>query len=557
MHPPRTLDGFDPVEMEVFSNRLLSITDEMGEALIRSSFSTNIKERRDCSVGLFDATGRLLAQASHIPIHLGSLHGGVRTLLDTISFEDIRDGDAYICNDPYLAGGTHLPDIAIITPVFVDGTLEFFAANIGHHTDVGGPVPGSISRSFPNIYSEGLRIPLIRIVRASELDARLLELIAHNTRDPLERTLDLKVQIAVNRIGVEGLSRLARRMGLSTMRQAISDLIRYTEQRFAGRIAALDDGLYTGESLLDSDGVGDEQLRIVAAVSVSGSALSVDFTGTSPQAAGAVNVPESALTATVLYAIKSLLDPQLPPNEGLVSALSISAPRGTLLNPEFPAAVGSRSSTCQRVVRAIFHAMAECLPQTRVIAASNDTNDAMLLSGVKPEDAGQFVYLETIGGGGGARYEEDGMHGVQCHVTNTSNLPAEAMEIEYPLLVKEYGLLDRSGGRGRTCGGAGIVREVMARGDGIRVSSAVLGQTTPAPGLFGGGDGGVSRLALRDAAGELTFVQKLSNVPLLAGHSIRMETPGGGGFGPAEERPRERTNFDLEEGLVNVELAVT
>lgn len=552
MQQPNTVDGFDPVEMEVFSNRLLSITDEMGEALIRSSFSTNIKERRDCSVGLFDASGRLLAQASHIPIHLGSLQGGVQTLLKEIPFDEIHDGDAFICNDPYLAGGTHIPDITIITPIFVDGTLEFFAANIGHHTDMGGPVPGSISRGFPNIFSEGLRIPLIRIVKAGELDVRLLDLIAHNTRDPLERILDLKVQIAVNRIGAEGMLRLARRMSLPAMHQTISDLIRYTEQRLAGRIAALDDGVYTGEAFLDSDGVGDTQLRIAVAVTVAGSVLNLDFTGTSPQAAGAINVPQGALNATVLYAIKTLLDPQLPPNEALMSTLSINAPRGSLLNPEFPAAVGSRSSTCQRVVRAIFHAMAHALPENRVIAASNDTNDAMLLSGTRPNGGGQFVYLETIGGGGGARRDDDGMHGVQCHITNTSNLPAEAMEIEYPLLVKEYGLVDHSGGRGRTCGGAGIVREVMARGDGIRVSSAALGQTTPAPGLFGGGEGGLSRLAMRDADGVLTRVPKLANVALPAGHSIRMETPGGGGFGPVAERSPERVAFDIEEGLVNI-----
>lgn len=546
------VDEFDPVEMEVFSNRLLSITDEMGEALVRSSFSTNIKERRDCSVGLFDADGRLLAQASHIPIHLGSLQGGVQTLLKTLARGDISDGDTFICNDPYLANGTHIPDIAIITPVFVDGALEFFSANIGHHTDMGGPVPGSISRGFPNIFSEGLRIPLIRIVRAGELDEHLLYLIANNTRDPLERTLDLKVQIAINRIGKEGLSRLAHRMGLVAMRKTIDDLIRYTKQRCGARIAAVPDGSYTGEAFLDSDGVGVEQLRIVATVNVEGSRLSIDFAGTSLQAAGAVNVPHSALTATVIYAIKSLLDPHLPPNEGLVSSLSFTAPNGTLLNPSFPAAVGSRSSTCQRVVRAIFHAMAHCLPEERVMAASNDTNDAMLLSGPKLSGEGQFVYLETIGGGGGARHEQDGMHGVQCHITNTSNLPSEALELEYPLLVVEYGLVDGSGGPGRTCGGAGIAREVAARVNGVRISSAALGQTTPAPGLFGGGDGALSRLATRDEDGKLTYVQRLANQPLPVGHSVRMETPGGGGFGPVEERARELVQLDREEGLVNV-----
>lgn len=546
------VDQFDPVEMEVFSNRLLSITDEMGEALIRSSFSTNIKERRDCSVGLFDADGQLLAQASHIPVHLGSLYGGVRALLDTVPGEEIQDGDAFICNDPYLANGTHLPDITVVTPIFIEGVLEYFAVNIGHHTDLGGPVPGSISRGFPNIFHEGLRIPLIKIVRTGELDTRLLALVAHNTRDPMERTLDLKVQIAINGIGRDGLSRLVRRMGILPMRQTIRDLIRYTRRRFEARIAALPDGVYRGEALLDSDGVGDELRRIAAAVTIDGSRLSVDFEGTSEQAAGAVNVPHSALTATLAYAFKSLLDPQLPPNEGLVRSIACAAPRGSLLNPAFPAAVGSRASTCQRVARALFDAMAHCLPIERVMAASNDTNDSMSLSGPRPSGDGQFVYLETVGGGGGALFEKDGMNGVQCHVTNTSNLPAEALEIEYPLLVKEYGLVDNSGGAGRTNGGAGIVREVMARVDGIRISTAALGQTTPAPGLFGGGDGGISRLAFRDPGGRLTPVPKVSNASLPRGHSIRMESPGGAGFGPAAERAPELRRFDAEEGLVGV-----
>ncbi|MBN8896904.1 MAG: hydantoinase B/oxoprolinase family protein, partial [Rhodospirillales bacterium] len=232
----------DPIAMEVFSNRLLSITEDMGNTLIRSSFSTNIKERKDCSVGLFDATGRLVAQASHIPLHLGSLVGSVRAVLEHTPVERMRDGDCFVCNDPYLANGTHMPDISAVTPVFIEGAVRFFAANVGHHSDVGGPVPGSISGRARSVFEEGLRLPVIRLVRAGELDEDLLALIAHNTRDPSERSLDLKVQIAANARGARLATDLVRRMGLPAVQAAIEDLLAYTARRLRNRVRAMADG---------------------------------------------------------------------------------------------------------------------------------------------------------------------------------------------------------------------------------------------------------------------------------------------------------------------------
>jgi N-methylhydantoinase B len=542
----------DPIAMEVFSNRLLSITEDMGNTLIRSSFSTNIKERKDCSVGLFDARGRLIAQASHIPLHLGSLLGSVRAVLAHTPVERMRDGDAFICNDPYLANGTHMPDIAAVTPVFIDGAVRFLAANVGHHSDVGGPVPGSISGRARSVFEEGLRLPVIRLVRAGELDEDLLSLIAHNTRDPEERTLDLKVQIAANARGA-GLARgLADRMGLPAVSAAIEDLLSYTARRLRNRICAMEDGEASFTAYLDDDGLGGDPVPIRATVRVRAGQLDVDFTGTGPETRGALNVPESALHASVFYVVKALLDPELLPNSGMFDAVSIFAPAGTLTNPRFPAAVGARSITCNKIARALFGAFSALLPAERAQAASHDVVPAIIFSGPRRGGDGQFVYLETIGGGMGARVDADGMEAIHVHLTNTSNLPVEALEHEYSLLVDEYALVANSGGAGRHRGGLGIARQVRTTCDGIVFSVRSDGHVLGAPGLFGGSEGGRARLVRNhgtDRAEELS--SKTSSIVLAAGETTRLETPGGGGLGDPALRDPAALAADLRGGKIS------
>ena len=543
----RTLS--DPIAMEVFSNRLLSITEDMGNALIRSSFSTNIKERKDCSVGLFDAAGRLIAQASHIPLHLGSLMGSVRAVLEACPIERMREGDAFICNDPYLAGGTHTPDIAVVTPVFVEGAPRFLAANVGHHSDVGGPTPGSISGGARSIFEEGLRIPVIRLVRAGELDEALLNLVAQNSREPEERALDLKVQVASNLRGVRLMQDLCAGMGLAAATAAIDDLLAYTARRLGNRIRAMAAGSAIGRAWMDDDGLDGDPVEIVAGVTVEGDRLIVDFAGTAPQARGAMNVPESALRATVYYAVKALLDPELLPNQGLAERVEIRAPEGSLVNPRFPAATGARSITCNKVARALFAALAELLPPERAMAASLDSVPAIIFSGERRRGDGTFVYLETMGGGVGARGAADGMDGVHVHVTNTSNLPAEALENEYALLVEEYALVEGSGGAGRHRGGQGIARQIRATRDGIVFSARSDGHKAGAPGLFGGLSGGKARLLRNPGTNrEEELSSKTANLVLAAGESVRLETPGGGGFGAPLERSGEALAGDLADG---------
>jgi N-methylhydantoinase B len=542
----------DPIAMEVFSNRLLSITEDMGNTLIRSSFSTNIKERKDCSVGLFDAGGRLIAQASHIPLHLGSLLGSVQAVLARYDVTQMRDGDAFVLNDPYLAGGTHMPDISIVTPVFIDGAVHAFAANVGHHSDVGGPVPGSISGRARSIFEEGLRLPVIRLVRGGELDEDLLALIAHNSRDPDERSLDLKVQIAANARGVRLTRELVARMGLPAVTEAVDDLLAYTARRLRNRIRDMADGEASFTAYLDDDGLGGDPVPIRATVIVQGDRLVVDFAGTGPEARGALNVVESALRATVYYAVKTLLDPNLLPNSGMFAAVDIRAEPGTLVNPRFPAAVGARSITCNKIARALFGAFALLLPPERAMASSHDIVPAIIFSGPRRGGDGTFVYLETIGGGMGARSDADGMEAIHVHLTNTSNLPAEALENEYSLLVDEYALVPDSGGAGRHRGGLGIARQIRATCDGIVFSVRSDGHVLGAPGLAGGKPGGTARL-LRNAGTnrEEELSSKTASIVLAEGETIRLATPGGGGFGDPSERDPAALAADLRAGKVS------
>lgn len=542
----------DPIAMEVFSNRLLSITEDMGNTLIRSSFSTNIKERRDCSVGLFDAAGRLIAQASHIPLHLGSLLGSVQAVLAHTPIARMQDGDAFVCNDPYLANGTHMPDISIVTPVFIDGVPRFLAANVGHHSDVGGPVPGSISGRARSVFEEGLRLPVIRLVRAGELDEDLLALIAHNTRDPEERTLDLKVQIAANERGARLARGLVARMGLDAVQAAIEDLLAYTARRLRNRVRAMADGTCRFTAYLDDDGLGGDPVPITATVRVEGERLDVDFAGTGPETRGALNVPQSALHASVYYAVKALLDPELLPNSGMFDAVSVTAPLGTLANPRFPAAVGARSITCNKIARALFGAFAGLLPPERAQAASHDVVPAIIFSGPRRGGGGDFVYLETMGGGMGARTDADGMEAIHVHLTNTSNLPAEALENEYSLLVDEYALVADSGGAGRFRGGLGIARQIRATRDGIVFSVRSDGHVLGAPGLAGGRDGGTARLVRNHGTARAEVLSsKTASLVLAAGETTRLETPGGGGMGDPAARDPAALAADLRGGKVS------
>lgn len=550
---------FDPVAVEVFTNRLLAITESMASNMMRASFSTQIKERRDFSVGMFDHRGRLVAQGTHIPVHLGSLLGAVEGVLARYNAEDIRDGDVYICNDPYAAGGTHLPDISIITPIFVDDALVAFAANIGHHSDIGGATPGSISARAASIYEEGLRIPVIRVARDHQIDDDLIALIALNSRLSEERALDLRVQVATNAKGAVAMRALIGRMGgVPAFAQAIDGVLSYTSRRIQHRISALAPGRHSFTTWLDDDGTGEgERVPITATVFKEGSRLVVDMEGSGAQSRGALNVAESALRATVYYCVKTMLDPDLLANSGLSEAIKIRAPEGSIVNPRSPAACGARTITCQRLAGAIIGAFRTLVPRNRLIASGCDTMPTISLSGQHPVTGRMYLFGETLGGGSGARDETDGMDGIHVHITNSRNLPTEVLENEFPLRVEQYGLVVDSGGAGRNRGGLGIVREVRVLQDGTIFSARSDSHVQGAMGAEGGCEGGRGRLLRNpgDASCEEVLASKVTRLMLAKGETVRIETPGGAGFGAPEERSIQALSEDLQDGLVSVESA--
>jgi len=542
----------DPIQMEVFSNRLLAIAEDMGSILIRSSFSSNIKERRDCSTALFDAQGRLVAQADHIPIHIGAMIGAVEAMLARYKLQDMAPGDAFIANDPYLAGGSHLPDISIITPVHQDGKVRFFCGNIAHHADVGGRTPGSTSGVSRSIFEEGIRIPIMRIARGGAIDEDLLEMIAHNTRDPEERLLDLRTQVGTNQRGGAMLGQLIERMGWPAVSQAIEDILTYTRRRLKNRIAALPDGVYRFERAMDDDGFPGEPVPIVCTATVAGEELSFDFDGSGPQARGAINLPDSALKASIYYCVKAVLDPGLMPNQGIIDPIAITAPAGSIVNPTAPAAVAARAVTSNRLCGAVFGALYQALPADKVMASCNDSTSAVSVSGWHPQRKATYVYPESMGGGVGAFADRDGMDAVHVHTVNSTNLPAEALELEYPLLLDEYCLVPDSGGAGRHRGGLGMARQIRIRADNTTFSARSDAHVVPALGVFGGKASNTTRIRRNpDTDREEVLHSKASGLVLAAGEVVRIETLGGGGYGDPAERALAEIARDLREGKVS------
>ncbi len=546
----------DPIQMEVFSNRLLAIAEDMGSILIRSSFSTNIKERRDCSTAIIDARGRLVAQAEHIPIHLGAMMGAVETIIARYKPEDLAPGDAFICNDPYLAGGSHLPDISIITPIHVDGQVRFFCGNIAHHADVGGRNPGSTSGTSRTIFEEGIRLPVIRIARGGAIEEDLVELIASNTRDPEERRLDLRTQVGTNVRGGAMLVQLCERMGWPVVAQAIEDILTYTSRRLKNRIAALPDGDYTFSRAMDDDGFPGTQVPIVCTARIRGEELEFDFAGSGPEARGAINLPDSALKASVYYCVKAVLDPGLMPNQGAIDPIKITAPAGTIVNPRPPAAVAARAVTSNRLCGAVFGALFQALPPERVMASANDSTSASSVSGWHPRRRTTYVYPESMGGGVGAFADRDGMDAVHVHTVNSTNLPVEALELEYPLLLDEYCFVPDSGGAGRHRGGLGMARQIHILNDGTTLSVRSDAHVVAAPGVFGGLPSNVTRITRNPGTNHPEILHsKASGLPMKAGETVRVETLGGGGWGPPSERPLPLLAADLRQGKVTIAAA--
>ena len=532
---PDAPTALDPITLEIVWNGLLSVTDECFITLMRSAYSTNIKERHDHSIAIADAKGRLIAQSQQsLPVHISSMTGLITALLKKYG-GDIAEGDLFLANDPHVAGGTHLPDLNFAMPVFIAGRFVGLVANIAHHADVGGAAAGSMSGGLNEIWKEGLRIPVVRLASRGVLDQDLMDIILLNMRLPEERKGDINAQIAACRIGVERVKALSDRHGLDVLETAFDEIVWRSKARMQAEIARIPDGRYTFEDVLDDDGLEARDVRFKLAIEKKGERILFDWTGSDPQVPGNVNLTFNATQSCVFFGLKAVLDPDLPNNQGVLDAVEIVAPLGSVANCVSPAAVALRANTCQRGIDVVLGALAKALPEN-VIAAANGANTSAVFAGNDPVTGRPYVYLETLGGGMGARATKDGKDGVQAGITNTSNLPVEAIEMEYPLRVLEYGFVEDSGGAGRYRGGLGIRRVVTPVGHACEFSGVGERFVHQPWGLFGGEPGATGRFHLRGPDGGLKRLPNKVRMPLREGESVVVETPGAGGYGQPSER---------------------
>jgi len=516
----------DPAELSVANALLASIAEEMGAVLGRTALSPNIKERRDYSCAVFDRHGALVAQAAHIPVHLGAMPEAVRAALPLAPF---RPGDLIVLNDPYL-GGTHLPDITMVSPVFAGQRLIGFVASRAHHADVGGMAPGSMPLA-KEIWQEGIVIPPVRLVAAGRLQRDVLSFILRNVRTPQERMGDLQAQIAAQKVGEARFLQLSQRLGWRRLASLMTALQDYSERLTRAAIARIPDGRYSFEDFLDDDGISTEPLPIRVTVEVKGDHMLVDFTGSSPQRASPINAVAAVTRSAVYYVIRCLLDEAVPANDGCFRPVSICLPEGTIVNASFPCAVSAGNvETSQRIVDVVLGALAQALPGL-IPAASQGTMNNVAMGGWDPERGRPFTYYETIGGGAGAGPLGPGLDAVHTHMTNTMNTPVEALEMAYPLRVMEYRVRRGSGGEGQHRGGDGIVRTYRFLCPTI-VTIISERRRFPPWGLQGGKPGLAGRNFLVRASGQQVVLPSKCQIEAQAQDSLTIETPGGGGWGP-------------------------
>lgn len=538
--------ALDPVTTEIIARHVISTAEEMGAVLMRTAFSANIKERHDCSTAIFNARGEVVAQAEHVPIHLGSMIGAVEAIKQRFSESDIRPGDMFLANDPYTGGGSHLPDLNLVAPVFHDGRIVAYVANIAHHADVGGMVPGSEAAICESIFQEGLRLPPVRLARRGEVARDVFAIILLNSRTPDEREGDLNAQLAANRIGIRAVEGLIARYGVELFEQALDSYLDFTERRLMAAIAGLPDGRYEGEDFLGGDEPGT-LARLACALTVRQGRLSFDFTGTDPQLRYARNIPNQALIATVYCAVKAVLDPDAPANGGAFRVVDIVAPAGCIVQPTPPAAVGTRSISCSVLSDVVLGVLAAAIPG-RAFAGSGP-HHLLVLAGTDPRNGRYFVDYETVAGALGAQSHCDGLDAVRTLTSGSANLPIEALEHAFPLRIERYALREGSGGAGAYRGGDGIVRDYRILGDDITVSLSGERQHAPAPGAQGGGDGALGMFQLNpDGPAPRTLSAALREEPLPRDTVIRVATPGGGGWGEARDREVGRVEKDAREG---------
>ena len=575
----------DPVTLEVVRNGCVAVAEEMNANLVRTGYSPNIKERRDCSCALFDARGEMVSQAENMPVHLGAMPFSVRAAVDAFE-SDLNPGDAVLLNDPF-RGGAHLPDLTLVSPVYDPETLESededprlvaYAANRAHHADIGGSTAGSVAADSTEIYQEGLRIPPVKLFEGGEVNDDVLEMILSNVRTPDERRGDIRAQEAANETARERVHGMVDEYGADTLERAFEAVKDYSERRMRSEIEAFPDGSYEFGDLLDDDGRGNEDLPVEVEVTVDGDEVGVDFAGTAAQTEGPINAVLAVTSSATYYAVRCVTDPEIPPNHGCYRPITIDAPERSLVNPEPPAAVvGGNLETSQRVTDVVLGAFATEAPE-RVLAACQGTMNNVTFGGTDPRgvdgadaDGGgadgegdPYAFYETQGGGFGGRAGKDGMDGVHVHMSNTMNTPAEVLETAYPLRVLRYSLRPDSGGAGAFRGGLGLRRDIEVRGHTARFSLLADRQQHAPYGLEGGEEGergaaylyedSVAYAAEADA--EVSVGEKLpqkSVHDLDPGSVVSIRTPGAGGYGDPDDRSPSALARDLRLGKLTPE----
>lgn len=519
----------NPIELAIFQNSFHSIAEEMGAALRRTSISPNIKERRDYSCALFDSRERVIAMGDHMPVHLGAMPMSVKAVVNSLQLEE---GDIAILNDPY-AGGTHLPDITLVLPIFIGDMTEpaFYAASRAHHADVGGMYAGSMGPA-QEIYQEGVRIPPILLVRKGKMEHGVLTLLLANVRTPEEREGDLAAQIGACRVGERRIKEVVAKLGLEKVNELTDELIAYSERLMRVELRKMPAGTFKAEDYLDGDGVTDEPIKIAVSITfdpAEGSAV-IDFAGSSPLVRGSVNAVFPITYSACFYVLRCLLGDDAPATAGLMNSVTVAAPLGSIVNAQLPAPVaGGNVEASQRITDTLLRALAKAAPD-RVPAASYGTMSNLTVGGLDPRTGAPFTYYETTAGGMGARPGMDGIDGIHCHMTNSLNTPIEALEYAYPFRVRSYGYRKGSGGKGEFRGGDGLVREIELLAPS-QVTFLCDRRKFAPYGLAGGDDGAKGRALLVKSNGEVTELPGKCTLYAEANDVIHVETPGGGGWG--------------------------
>lgn len=545
----------DGILLEVMRNRFSAIPEEMGATIIKTAYSTNIKDRRDASCALFDVNGDTIAQAEHIPVHSGVLPWGVKGALRDINISELEEGDILMHNDPFV-GGTHLPDIILFSPVFYNNKLVAYIGNLAHHIDVGGMVPTSLTAEATEIFQEGIRFPPVKIQKRGFIDKEILSIFLTNIRTPYISEGDLMAQVAAINVGKRRLLEVCQEFSIETVFDAIEALKNYCERRMVHELLKFPYGQFEFSDYVEGDGATTEEpILIKVKLTTGGPKVLIDFTGSNPQVNGSINCVRPMVLACVYYVLRAVTDPTIPPNVGTFKPAEVVTPENTFLNSSYPAATGSGNSiTTQRIVDVLLGAFAQAIPD-KVCAAASGAMNGIQLGQYDHESREYLVNGETIGGGSGAMFDQDGESGVHTHMTNTRNTPIEVLERILPVTVMKYGLNEDSEGPGQYRGGFGITRVIKFNQNEIscqiisdRVKNKPWGLQND---LFASG----SSFTIIRKDGESKQLSSKVRLTMNKGDQLIIETSGGGGYGDPKLRDRKELSSDVKDGLISVERA--